>query len=241
VRRDDDDLWGLDKLRLARGDRQYRRILARGWTAQGVVNLLEPMVVERRRERLSAVIQQRLESVVAVLDAPHDPRNGAAVMRSCDAFGIQHLYVVARLEPFLISPKVSLGTERWVEIHRHRDPESAARELVAGGFELLVTHPQGDLEPEDLAAVPRLALVFGNEREGVCPELVQAARHSVRVPMRGFVESLNLSVTAGILLEAATRGRPGDLPPEDRLRLYARGLMRTVSRAEDILAASEPR
>lgn len=205
------------------------------------MSLLEPMVVDRRRERLSAVIAERLGSVVAVLDAPHDPRNGAAVMRSCDAFGVQHLYVVARLEPFLVSPKVSKGTERWVEIHRYPDPGCAVRELEAGGFELLVTHPEGDLEPEDLARVPRLALVFGNERDGVSPELVRAARHAVRVPMRGFVESLNLSVTAGILLRAATRGRPGDLPPEARLRLYARGLMRTVSRAADVLAASEPR
>jgi tRNA (guanosine-2'-O-)-methyltransferase len=241
VHRHDEDVIGLRRSKAALEDRFWRRLAARGWTPQGVVDLLEPLVHDRRRERLQSVTSDRLESVVAVLDAPHDPHNGAAVVRSCDAFGIQHLHVVERLEPCLISRKIAQGTERWVEIHRHRDARRALQALEAGHFELVVTHPRGDLEPDDLAKVPRLALVFGNEREGVRPELTEAARHSVRVPMRGYVESLNLSVSAGILLCAATQGRPGDLPHQTRIRLYARGLIRTVSRAADVLAASEPR
>jgi tRNA (guanosine-2'-O-)-methyltransferase len=241
VHRDDEDVIGLKRAASALEDRFWRRLTLRGWSPQGVVDVLEPLVHDRRRERLQAVTDQRLESVVVVLDAPHDPHNGAAVMRSCDAFGVQHLHVVERLERLLISRKVAQGTERWVEVHRHRDAQSAVKAIESGHFELVVTDPCGDLEPEDLAKLPRLALVFGNERDGVCPELRQAARHSVRVPMRGYVESLNLSVSAGILLRAATRGRLGDLPQKARTFLYARGLIRTVSRAADVLAASEPR
>jgi tRNA (guanosine-2'-O-)-methyltransferase len=220
---------------------RWEALRARGWTAEGVIQLLEPLVFERRREAMRQVVERRVGSVVVVLDAPHDPHNGSAIIRTCEAFGIQDLYVVARREPFVISRKITQGTERWVDVHCHRDPGRAANELGAGGYELVGTHPDGELLPDDLASIPRFGLVFGNEHDGICAELDRATRRSVRVPMRGFVESLNLSVTAGILLAAATRTRAGDLPEQARLRLYARGLLRTVSRADDVLAASNPR
>ncbi|HEY6462395.1 MAG TPA: TrmH family RNA methyltransferase, partial [Polyangiaceae bacterium] len=106
----------------------------------------------------------------------------------------------------------------------------------SAGMPLVATHPEGELAPEDLATLPRMALVLGNEREGIRPAIAAACAHRVRVPMRGFVESLNVSVTAAILLHAATRGRPGDLPEAERHRLYARGLYLSVPRAEDLLA-----
>jgi tRNA (guanosine-2'-O-)-methyltransferase len=83
--------------------------------------------------------------------------------------------------------------------------------------------------------MPRLGLVLGNEREGIHEDLAAACSARVRVPMRGFVESLNVSVTAAILLHAATRGRQGDLDPGTLMRLYARGLYLSVPRASDIL------
>ncbi len=102
---------------------------------------------------------------------------------------------------------------------------------------LVATHPEGELAPEDLARVPRVGLVLGNEREGIHDELAHACAARVRVPMRGFVESLNVSVTAAILLHAATSGRPGDLAPEAQRRLYARGLYLSVPHAEDVVIA----
>ncbi len=100
---------------------------------------------------------------------------------------------------------------------------------------LVGAHPEGELSPEQLASVPRVALVLGNEREGIRDEIARACTARVRVPMRGFVESLNMSVTAAVLLYAATLDRPGDLDEASRRRLYARGLYLTVPQAEDIL------
>jgi tRNA (guanosine-2'-O-)-methyltransferase len=105
-------------------------------------------------------------------------------------------------------------------------------------MQLVATHPAGELAPEDLAAVPRLALVLGNEREGIDPEIEAACSQRVQVPMRGFVESLNVSVTAAILLHAATRARTGDLDAATRRRLYARGLYLSVPQAAKVLAAT---
>jgi tRNA (guanosine-2'-O-)-methyltransferase len=240
MRRNDVEVLRLDQEQAGLIGRQWTALTACGWTAAGVIEVLEPLVHERRRVRIREVVTQRLGSVVVVLDAPHDPHNGAAILRSCDAFGVQHLHVVERLEPFALSARVAQGTERWVNVHRTAEPTKAIEELHQRGFELVATHPEGNLLPEDLATIPRLALVLGNEHEGICQQLAQATERSVRVPMRGFVESLNVSVSAGILLAAATRGRVGDLSPNARQRLYADGLMRTVSRSADILMASRP-
>jgi len=211
------------------------------WDAESVIALLEPMVVEPRRARLLSVIEERVASVTVLMDAPHDPHNGAAVLRSADAFGVGTVHVVPRRESFLISTSVAKGTERWVDTIEHATPEAAITTLVDAGFELVATHPKGDCLPGDLAALPKLALVFGNEHDGISETLTRAATRAVRIPMRGFVESLNVSVSAAILLAAATNGRPGDLDPETKRLFYARGLYRTVARAGEILEAAGSR
>ena len=203
-----------------------------------VVRLLEPFVTERRQARLRAVIDARLASVAVILDAPYDPHNGAAVVRSCEAFGVQALHVVEREgTPFLVASSVARGAEKWLDVSRYADPSAAVAAARAAGLELVGAHPQGTLEPSELARIPRVAIVMGNERQGIREVLARECTRAVRVPMRGFVESLNMSVTTAILLAAATSGRAGDLDEKDRLRLYARGLYMSVGHARDILAA----
>ena len=198
-----------------------------------VIELLEPLVLDRRRERLKQVIEKRLGSVSVLFDAPHDPHNGAAVLRTCEAFGVEHLHVVERRESFLSASSVSKGAEKWVDVHTYKAVAPALAAL--DGFTLVGAAADGELEPRDLASIPRLCLVLGNEREGIGADLVAACTRRVRVPMRGFIESLNVSVTAAILLAYGVEGRPGDLSDEDRERLYARGLYFSVPKADEVL------
>ncbi len=198
---------------------------------------LEPFANEGRKSRLRAVIDARLDSVTVLFDSPYDPHNGGAVLRSCDAFGIQRLHVIERRQSFLASREVARGSERWVEALSYPSAVPAADALLAQGFELVATATDGDLLPEDLARIDRVAIVLGNERWGIHDELGDRCTRRVRVPMRGFVESLNVSVTAAILLSAATRGRAGDLTEVERSRLYLRALAFTLPRAPEILAA----
>lgn len=223
------------------GARYRPRPWPRPWTARGVIDVLEPWVNAERKQRIAQVLDARIAHVTVLLDALHDPHNGAAIMRSCDAFGVQEVHVVPRDDPFAASNIVSKGAERWVDVIEHPTPASAVSTLSSAGFELVTAHPDGELEPEALAEIPKLALILGNEHDGVREELAQSAGRRVQVPMRGFVESLNVSVSAAILLRAATRDRPGDLQPEHRLALYAQGLVRSLKRAQDILDASAPR
>lgn len=203
---------------------------------RAVVEALAGHVTRERYDKIVAVGDRRIASVRVLMDAPYDPHNGAAVVRSMEAFGLLDLHVVERAQPFLSTHAVSRGTEKWIEIHRHANAISAIVETKRDGFTLVGTHPEGTLLPGDLAKIPKLCLVLGNERDGIAEDLQAQCGASVRVPMRGFAESLNVSVTAAILLHAAS-DRPGDLPEERKERLLAKGLLTSVRHAEDVLRA----
>jgi tRNA (guanosine-2'-O-)-methyltransferase len=199
------------------------------------IETLEPLVTEQRRARLGEVIARRLDAVTVLMDAPHDPHNGGAVVRSCDAFGVQHLHVIERYEPFVVATSVAKGSEKWIDVHRHPSADAGAAVLAQNGHEFVATDPEGELVPEDLRQIPRLALVIGNERDGIASDLRRLCARAVRVPMRGFADSLNLSVSTAVLLASAVAGRNGDLSDAERLRLYARGLFLTAPRAAEEL------
>jgi tRNA (guanosine-2'-O-)-methyltransferase len=185
---------------------------------------------------LHEVIAGRISSVAVVLDAPYDPHNGAAIVRSCEAFGVQSLHVLERHKtPFAVARSVARSAEKWVQLTRHADVSSLVEWSAEASMPLVGADPDGELAPEQLAELPNVAIVLGNERDGIRPELARACTARVRVPMRGFIESLNVSVTAALLVYAATKDRPGDLDFDTRRRLYARGLYRSVAHAEDIL------
>jgi tRNA (guanosine-2'-O-)-methyltransferase len=204
-----------------------------------VIAALEAFVGDRRKARLLDVIGKRLESVQVVFESPHDPHNGAAIIRSCEAFGVQRIHVIETRERFLAAQSVARGSEKWVDVIPHSVSETVIAAAKKENLELIATHPEGELGPADLAEIPRFALVLGNERDGIGDQLRAACTRSARVPMRGFVESLNVSVTAAILLSRACSERPGDLPESEKRRLYARGLYFSLTRADELISRIE--
>mgnify|MGYP001795284197 CR=1 FL=1 len=203
--------------------------------AEAIVAALVPHVTPARWARMQAVAASRSYAVQPVLEAFHDPHNASAVLRSCDAFGIQRVHVVPGEEEFLAARKVSRGTDRWLELVAHEGIAPCLDGLKAQGFEIYVASMEGDVHPAELATVPKVAVVFGNERRGPSPTARALSDGTYAVPMRGFVESLNVSVAAAITLQAVMHGRPGDLTETERRALEARYLMTTLASAEAIL------
>mgnify|MGYP001052295434 CR=1 FL=1 len=205
--------------------------------ARVVIEALEPMLSPRRLSRIDSVLAGRTDSVTMVLDGLIDPHNMSAVLRSADAFGIQQVRVIEGAEPFVASARVTTGAERWLDLHRYRSADSCVAALRRQGFKLFVAQPGGLLNPDDLPdAAPRLAIAFGSEHEGVSHALRNLADGSCSVPMRGFVQSLNVSVAAAITLHAAVRDRAGDLSEQRREQLRARFMMLSVERSQSIVA-----
>ena len=209
-------------------------------------NPLEQFLLESRIERLKQAVARRTRSLTVALDGAHDPHNLSAVVRSCEGFGLLDLWVVESHARFRTNSKVAQGAEKWVDIHLHDDASTCARELVERGFELWVADAES--AGTDVTGVPwerKIALVFGNEHEGVSPEMQEAASGRFSIPMHGFSQSLNVSVAAGISLAIGIRerqrrlGRVGDLSEEEQVELFAEWERRSVRYADKILAHLE--
>lgn len=200
-----------------------------------VAAALGPLVTEARLGRIRSVIAARKRSVVPVLEGLTDPHNGSAVLRTADALGLSAVHVVRGQHGFMAAHRVARGSHRWLDVIIHRSAGGCADALHREGYEIFVAVPDGDLAPEQLAPRPRVALVFGNEHAGASEKMREAADGTFRVPMVGFVESLNVSVAAAIAMYAASRDRPADLSEGERLTLEARFLMASVTDAEQIV------
>jgi tRNA (guanosine-2'-O-)-methyltransferase len=207
---------------------------------------LAPMLTAERIARIDAVLAARLASVVAAVEDTYDPHNAAATIRTSEALGLQELHIIEPGERFAAAKGVTRGAHRWIDLVRWSDAESAVRALHARGFRVYATAPDAHVSVEDCDVATPLAVMFGNEHDGLSAGAIAAADATLAVPMFGFSESYNLSVTVGLAMSRlAARRRayisaPGDLDPDRRARLRARwfalrirGAVGVVERALD--------
>jgi tRNA (guanosine-2'-O-)-methyltransferase len=205
------------------------------FASEDIVRVLAPLVTEARLGRIDSVIARRTRSLVPVLEGLSDPHNGAAILRSADAFGCHEVHIVEGRLPFAISHRVSKGTHRWLDLVRSATATECATRLRARGYRIFVASMEGTMTPEDLGTVEKAAVVLGNEHAGPSEEMRALADGTYRIPMVGFVESLNVSVASAITLYVATRGRHGDLDAAAQSEIRARFLMQQVRDADRLL------
>lgn len=176
------------------------------------------MIPPQRLRRLQTVIEQRLDIVHVALEALYHRHNVSAILRTCDALGIHHVHLVEGT--FKASKGAARGAERWLDLSYHPDPATAIRAIRQAGCTLWVADLDDDsVAPEDvpIAANGPICLWFGAELYGVSDEARQAADGVITIPMRGFAQSLNVSVAAALALRpiaerARQLGQPALLP-----------------------------
>jgi tRNA (guanosine-2'-O-)-methyltransferase len=205
------------------------------WPAELVIQALSPVVTSKRLQRIEEVVANRTDSLVIVLDRIADPHNSSAVLRSADAFGVQTVHVIVGEHGFRASRGVSKGTHRWLDVVRHQSPEACARRLKEEGYAIYAASMGVDTTLEDLHGVPRLAVVFGHEHRGVSPEMTRLADGAFSIPMRGFVESLNISVAAAITMQALAHDARPRVGLDRKRQLQARFLMNSVRNADRVI------
>jgi tRNA (guanosine-2'-O-)-methyltransferase len=210
-------------------------------TADRIVAHLAPFVSERRRQRIEDSLASRTRDLVLVLEDIVNDHNSSAVMRTAEALGILELHVVAP-KSFRVSDKISSGAHKWLDIRGHDSIQSAYSHLRRRGYQVWASHIHGQTVPVDQIPVEQpIALVFGNELEGLTQAAIEEADHWFAVPMRGFVESLNISVAAAIsMYDVRARrqqaGHLAGLADGDMRRLRAAWYAMSVRAAELILA-----
>lgn len=167
-------------------------------------------VTPRRQARFADVLDQRTRRITVVLEDFYDSHNISAVLRTCDAFGVQDVHVIETEHEFEHEPEIALGSEKWLTVHRYGNSPNSRLDCVAAlrrsGYQLLAVTPHAEARsPEEIDVSQPIALVFGTEKEGLTAEIASQADGAVRIPMCGFVESLNVSVAAALCLYPMTR------------------------------------
>jgi tRNA (guanosine-2'-O-)-methyltransferase len=195
-----------------------------------VIRLGDPeFLLPERRERIDRVVAGRTRTLTVVMEAFCDPQNVNAVLRTCDAFGVQEVHVVeGPMKVYDRNKKISQNADKWLDVVRWRSTAECLEALRARGFALYATHLDEGARPlGELAFAGKVALVFGNESRGVSAEALALADLRYAIPMRGFSQSLNVSVAAAVSLAKAVERREalgghGDLAPPDAEALRER-------------------
>ena len=175
---------------------------------QTIFPYLSDFLTQRRRERFAEVLSHRTRRITVVLDNIYQAHNISAVLRSCDAFGIQDVATIEREFGFEVNRQIALGTDQWLTIRRFTGPRATLDCLDdhhRRGYQLVATTPRpGSLSIHELPLDRPIALFMGNEIDGLDPEILSRADAAVHLPMFGFVESFNLSVATALCLQSLT-------------------------------------
>lgn len=157
------------------------------------------MSAERQR-RIADVLASRSSRLVLVVENLYDPHNLSAILRSADGFGVQRV-ILTGSAPDGLNPLVAVGAERWLTLERIPESGACLDGLRAEGFTVAAAALTEEAhDPREWSPRGPVALVLGNERDGLSPTFLRGADALLRIPLPGFSRSLNVSVAAGVLL-----------------------------------------
>lgn len=179
-------------------------------TRDRFIDFVEDYVQEDRKEKFKKVLKERTKYVTVVIEDPIRSQNASAVVRTCDCFGIQDTHIIENEYDYSINPLVLKGANQWVNIHKYNEKENntldCLNELKSKGYRIIATSPHAndvDLDQLDISK-GKIALIMGNEQEGISDIIKEHADEFVKIPMVGFSESFNISVSTAICLNHIT-------------------------------------
>ncbi len=171
------------------------------WFAERIDYLAEFMTPERR-VTLEQTLSMRTYEMTILSENTFHSQNASALMRHCEAFGLQQMHAVEELCDFKTYADIVRGTDQWVDLKRYTNTTDALRGLKEEGYRIVATTPHIDgATPESFdVGAGRFALVFGTEHSGISQQIIDEADEFLQIPMCGMVESLNVSASAAILI-----------------------------------------
>jgi tRNA (guanosine-2'-O-)-methyltransferase len=212
---------------------------------KGLFNLFRGLKLEKRNELMDRVLSDRTRYATVVLENIYQPHNASAVLRSCDCFGVQDVHIIENSYQYELNPHVSLGAAQWLNLHRYGDLENNTADCIhslkKAGYRIVATTPESNaVSIHDFDVTKgKFALLFGTEKFGLTPEAFDMADEYIRIPMYGFTESFNISVSVSLCLFHFTEKIRTDkvdwqLTENEHIDIYLQWYRNTVTNSEMI-------
>jgi len=206
---------------------------------------LQTYLTERRKTLFQKVLSERTRHFTVVTEDVYQLHNTSAVMRTCDVFGIQDLHVVEEKVSKRIDKEIAMGAQKWVDFKRYSSIKTCISNLKSNGYQIIATTPHDNstlLHEFDVSK--KSAFFFGKESDGLSDTVINAADGFLKIPMYGFTESLNISVSAAIILQSVvSKMKQSDvnwqLSEAERIEIEMRWLKKTIKASEAIIQRFE--
>lgn len=189
---------------------------------------LAQFITDHKKQGVERVLANRTRYITVVLEDIFQSQNASAVIRTCECMGLQDVHIVENITRYSINPRVLKGANKWMNISKHasrneNNTEACAAKLKEAGYRILALDPDEDgrsIFDVDVRS-SKMALIFGNELRGLSAAALKVCDEKVRIPMYGFTESLNISVSVAICLNSLVNsirvaGVDGALPDKEK-------------------------
>ncbi|MBC9797306.1 TrmH family RNA methyltransferase [Sinomicrobium weinanense] len=206
-----------------------------------LLQYLEGFLTEERKQKFAEILSGRTNHFTVAIEDVYQMHNTSAVIRSCDVFGIQKAHIIEERFGHQLDKNIAMGAQKWVDVHRYASTQNCIKELREKGYRIIATTPHNDsCFVDDFDVSEKSALFFGTEKEGLSEEVMAEADGYLKIPMAGFTESLNISVSAAIILHTLTEKlRRSDiswqLTEEEVLEKRIDWAKKSIRSSEDVL------
>ena len=208
-----------------------------------LLRYLSSYITPGRYELFNRVIKDRTRHITVVMEDIYQSQNASAVLRSCDCFGIQDVHIIENRNEFRLDTEVSLGASKWLTLHKYNTEKNnsltAIRNLKNKGYRIVATtpHKNDQLIPEFDVTKGKTALVFGSELPGISDIIMKEADEFLKIPMHGFTESFNISVSAAVVLHFLTHNLRNSkiswgLTDEEKRDVLIQWIKNTIKRSD---------
>ncbi len=211
-------------------------------TTRALLEYMQQFITEERKQLFEKILNYRTRHITVVLEDIYQPHNASAVLRSCDLTGVQDVHIIENKNKYDVNPDVALGSFKWLNLIKYNDTEDntlpAFQKLKDQGYRIIATTPHKDEQTLDTIPLEgKMALVFGTELTGLSKTAIDHADEYLKIPMYGFTESYNISVSAALILFTLTeRLRQSDIPwqlsEKEKLDIRLEWVKRTLRKAD---------
>ncbi|MGK7390214.1 MAG: TrmH family RNA methyltransferase [Candidatus Cyclobacteriaceae bacterium M2_1C_046] len=170
-----------------------------------LTNYFRDYVTEHKQQLFEKILNDRTKHLTVVLEDIYQSQNASAVVRTCDCLGVQEVHIIENENKYKLNKDVVLGAYKWIDIVQYNNEDqntaTALKQLKKRGYKIVITVPDSAVTTiDEMDLTSPVALVFGTEKIGLSKEAYEMADEQVTIPMYGFTESFNISVSAALIL-----------------------------------------